>query len=87
MMKTVDLLTGQLILTLLAQEQTSLIRGVMEQQLKTLSGLAAGSYTCNISDLDNFCDDNITVDVLFNPGFTLQSLSTDENCGDGVGEY
>ena len=48
-------------------------------------GLAAGSYTCNISDLDNFCDDNITVDVLFNPGFTLQSLSTDENCGDGSG--
>ena len=49
-------------------------------------GLAAGSYTCNISDLDNFCDDNITVDVLFNPGFTLQSLSTDENCGDGSGD-
>jgi len=50
-----------------------------------ISGLAAGSYTCNISDLDNFCDDNITVDVLFNPGFTLQSVSVDENCGDGGG--
>ena len=50
-----------------------------------ITGLAAGFYTCNISDLDNFCDDNITVDVLFNPGFTLQSLSTDENCGDGGG--
>lgn len=51
-----------------------------------ITGIAAGSYTCNISDLDNFCDDNITVDVLFNPGFTLQSLSTDENCGDGSGD-
>ena len=50
-----------------------------------ISGLAAGSYTCNISDLDNFCDDNITVDVLFNAGFTLQSVSTDESCGDGTG--
>ena len=48
-------------------------------------GLADGSYTCNITDLDNFCDDNITVDVLFNPGFTLQSMSTNENCGDGGG--
>jgi len=51
-----------------------------------VSGLAAGSYTCTISDLDNFCDDNITVDVLLNPGFTLQSVSTDESCGDGSGD-
>ena len=50
-----------------------------------ISGLVAGSYTCNISDLDNFCDDNITVDVLLNPGFTLQSFSIDESCGDGSG--
>ena len=50
-----------------------------------ISGLSAGSYTCNISDLDNFCDDNITVDVLIDPGFTLQTVSVNENCGDGAG--
>jgi len=50
-----------------------------------ITGLTAGTYTCTVSDLDNFCDDNITVDVLYNPGFSLSSTSTDENCGAGDG--
>ncbi len=50
-----------------------------------LTNLGAGTYTCTVEDLDNFCTDVISVTVNNIAGHTATSFSTDENCGDASG--
>ena len=50
-----------------------------------LSGLAAGTYTCIITDIDNTCDDEVTVELINTADFTVSTSIIDESCGDGAG--
>ena len=50
-----------------------------------LSGLAAGTYTCIITDIDNTCDDEVSVELINTADFTVSTSIVDESCGDGAG--
>ena len=50
-----------------------------------LTGLSAGTYTCTIEDLDNFCTDVVTVTITNLADISVSSTVTDENCSNGMG--
>ena len=48
-----------------------------------LSGLSAGVYTCTITDVDNTCDDVVSITLTNTADFTASEVVVDESCGDG----
>ena len=50
-----------------------------------LSNLSAGNYTCTITD-NNGCLSNITATVSNNTTFNVSGQTTDENCGNQLGQ-
>ena len=50
-----------------------------------LSGLSAGTYTCTITDIDNDCSDEVSVELINTADFSVSTSIVDESCGDGAG--
>ncbi|MGV6862344.1 MAG: choice-of-anchor L domain-containing protein [Putridiphycobacter sp.] len=50
-----------------------------------LTGLSAGTYTCTITDNVNLCDDMVSITINNLTDIAVQSVVSDEYCGDQAG--
>lgn len=50
-----------------------------------LTDLSEGTYVCTITDVDNFCEDDVTVTIVNLTDIVVTNTATNENCSDGTG--